>query len=107
MDKTLYSLILVAVMAIVTYIIRVTPFVFFRKKIKSRFIKSFLYYVPYAVLIAMTFPTVFSVTGNAITSIVGTVVAIVSALNKKTMMVVVALLAVIAVLLSEGILYII
>ena len=40
----------IAVMAVVTYLIRALPFAFFRKKIKSQFIKSFLYYVPYAVL---------------------------------------------------------
>lgn len=104
MDKNLYSLLLVFVMALVTYLIRVAPFVFFRKKIKSRFIRSFLYYVPYAVLVAMTFPTVFSVTGNYVTSIAGTAVAIIASLNKKTMMVVVALLAVVAVLVAEGVL---
>ena len=107
MNKTLYALLLVLTMAVVTYLIRVAPFIFFRKKIKSRFIKSFLYYVPYTVLVAMTFPAVFSITGNYITSIVGTVVAVIASLNKKSMMVVVALLAVVAVLVTEGILTII
>ena len=101
---TVYMLVLVGAMALVTYTIRVIPFVFFRGKIKSKFIRSFLYYVPYSVLIAMTFPTVFTVTGDLITSIVGTVIAIIASMNKKAMMVVVALLAVIAVILAEGIL---
>ena len=69
----------IAVMAIVTYLIRALPFAFFRKKIKSKFIKSFLYYVPYAVLSAMTIPAIFYSTGNIYTSIAGTVAALVLA----------------------------
>ena len=46
----------IAVMALVTYLIRMLPLVIFRKKIENRFIRSFLYYIPYAVLAAMTFP---------------------------------------------------
>ena len=69
----------IAVMAIVTYLIRALPFAFFRKKIKSKFIKSFLYYVPYAVLSAMTIPALFYSTGNIYTSIAGTVAALVLA----------------------------
>ena len=103
MDKTLYSLIMVLVMSIITYLIRVSPFIFFKRKIKSRFIRSFLYYVPYAVLIAMTFPSIFYVTGNFVSSAVGTIVAILASLSKKSIMVVVAVLAVIAVLATEGI----
>lgn len=48
------------VMALVTYVIRMIPMAFFSKPIHSRFFKSFLFYVPYAVLSAMTFPSVFS-----------------------------------------------
>lgn len=69
----------VAVMAGVTYLIRMIPFTFFRKKIKSRFVRSFLYYVPYAVLSAMTFPAVFYATGNVYTALAGTAVALVLA----------------------------
>ena len=53
-------LIYIAVMAIVTYLVRMLPLVFMKKKIENRFIKSFLYYVPYAVLAAMTFPAILS-----------------------------------------------
>ena len=49
---------LMAVMAIVTYIIRALPITLFRKEIKSKWLKSFLYYIPYAVLGAMTFPAI-------------------------------------------------
>ena len=67
------------VMAGVTYLIRMIPFAFFRKKIKSNFFRSFLYYIPYAVLSAMTIPAIFYSTGSVITSVAGTVVAVVLA----------------------------
>lgn len=51
------------VMAVVTYLIRMLPLTFFRREIKSIFIRSFLYYVPYAVLTAMTIPDVLYATG--------------------------------------------
>ncbi len=69
----------IAVMAITTYLIRVIPFVAVRGKIKSRFIKSVLYYIPYAVLSAMTFPAIFFATGDVVSSTVGTVIALVMA----------------------------
>lgn len=69
----------IAVMALVTYFIRMIPFTFFRKKIKSRFVKSLLYYVPYAVLSAMTIPAIFYSTGDMVTAIAGTVVAVILA----------------------------
>ena len=46
------------VMAVVTYLVRLLPLLFAKKKIEHRFVRSFLYYVPYAVLAAMTFPTI-------------------------------------------------
>jgi len=63
------------IMAGVTYLIRVLPFVIFKGKITNTFIKSFLYYVPYAVLGAMTFPAILFSTGNYISSIAGLIVA--------------------------------
>lgn len=69
----------IAVMAGVTYLIRMVPFTAFRKQIQSRFFRSFLYYVPYAVLSAMTIPAIFYATGNLTTAVVGTVVAVVLA----------------------------
>ena len=69
----------IAVMAGVTYLIRAIPFAAFRKEIKSRFVRSFLYYVPYAVLSAMTVPAIFYATGSMTTAAVGTVVAVVLA----------------------------
>ena len=56
-----------------TYLIRAIPFAALRKKINNRFIKSFLYYIPYAVLSAMTLPAAFYATGNVISGAVGLV----------------------------------
>lgn len=72
-------IIYIAVMAGVTYLIRMIPFTFFRREIKSRFFRSFLYYIPYAVLSAMTIPAIFYCTGNVITAAAGTVVAVILA----------------------------
>ncbi len=69
----------IAVMAGVTYLVRMIPFTVFRKKIKSQFFRSFLHYIPYAVLSAMTIPAIFYSTGDMVTSVVGTVVAVVLA----------------------------
>jgi len=81
--KTSYILLYIAVMAIVTYLIRVIPMVVFRKKIQSRFIQSFLYYVPYTVLAAMTFPAVFHSTASVVSSVGGCVVAVLLAYFEK------------------------
>lgn len=69
----------IAVMAGVTYLIRVIPFAFFRKQITSKFLNSLLYYIPYAVLSSMTFPAIFYSTGNTITASIGTAIALVLA----------------------------
>lgn len=69
----------IAVMAVTTYLIRVIPFVAVRGKIRSRFLNSVLYYIPFAVLSAMTFPAIFYATGDIVSSAVGTVIALVTA----------------------------
>ena len=86
--STLYIIGGIAIMALMTYIIRVAPMVFFRKKIENVRIKSFLYYVPYTVLAAMTFPAIFSSTTSQIGAIAGCFVAIVLAYKKKGLLVV-------------------
>ncbi|MCR5718656.1 MAG: AzlD domain-containing protein [Oscillospiraceae bacterium] len=78
----------IAVMAGVTYCIRVTPFAFFRKKITSKFLRSLLYYIPYAVLSAMTFPAIFYSTGNVLTSLIGTAAALLLAFLELPLIVV-------------------
>ena len=69
----------IAVMAGVTYLIRMLPFTLFRRKIRSRFFRSVLYYIPYAVLSAMTIPAIFYSTGDMATAAVGAAVAVVLA----------------------------
>ncbi len=67
MMTNIYFYILVA--AVVSTIIRVLPVTIFRKPIKSRFIKSFLYYVPYVTLAVMTFPAIIDATQSKISGI--------------------------------------
>ena len=81
-------IIYIAVMAGVTYLIRMIPFTLFRKKIKSPFFRSFLYYIPYAVLSAMTIPAIYYSAGNITTSVIGTVVAVALAYFKLPLIVV-------------------
>lgn len=52
----------IAVMALVSYTIRILPLTLIRKPIKNRFIQSFLYYVPYVTLAVMTFPAIVNAT---------------------------------------------
>lgn len=93
-------LIAVFLMAIVTYIIRFAPIAVFRRKIKSRFLKSFLFYIPFAVLGAMTFPSILFSTSNIYFSIIGTAVAIILAYYEKGLLTV-AVSAVLVVYLCE------
>lgn len=81
-------IIYIAVMAGVTYFIRMIPFTLFRQKIKSPFFKSFLYYIPYTVLSAMTIPAIFYSTGDMKTSLVGTIVAVILAYFRLPLIVV-------------------
>lgn len=82
---------MVLTMAGVTYLIRVIPLAFFRKKIKSRYVKSFMFYIPYAVLSAMAFPAILYSTGNFYTALAGTAAAIIASLTKRSLIVVAAL----------------
>ena len=75
-----------AVMAGVTYLIRMIPFTLFRKEIKSAFFRSFLAYVPYAVLGAMTFPSIFFATASLPSAIAGTAVALILAFFKRSLL---------------------
>ena len=74
------------IMAGVTYLIRVLPFVIFKGKITNRFVKSFLFYVPYAVLGAMTFPAILFSTGNYIASVAGLITACIMAFREKSLL---------------------
>ena len=77
-----------AVMAGVTYLIRMIPFTLFRQKIQSPFFRSLLHYIPYAVLSAKTIPAIFTSTGSLPTSLAGTIVAVVLAYLGKPLIVV-------------------
>ena len=92
-----------AVMAVVTYLIRMLPLTVFRRDIRSRFARSFLRYIPYAVLGAMTFPDVFYSTGDMRTAAVGVAVAVLLAWRRKSL-VTVALAACCAVAAAQAIL---
>lgn len=73
-ENTLYLITSIAVMAIVTYMIRMLPLAVFRKKIKSQLALNFLHYVPFAVLSAMTIPAVFTSCGDSTAAMISSVV---------------------------------
>lgn len=78
-----YIIIGIIVMALTTYVIRMLPMAIFRKKITNIRVRSFLYYVPYAVLAAMTFPAIFSSTGTTVSAVAGCVAAVLLAYFKR------------------------
>lgn len=90
-------------MALTTYLIRVLPLTIFRKPIRSRFLKSFLHYVPYCCLAAMTFPAILTGTQSPISGAAALIVAVILACRGKSL-IVVALSSSAAVLLTEQIL---
>ena len=92
----------ILVVAVVTYLIRVLPLTLIRREIKNRFLRSFLYYVPYVTLAAMTFPAILSATASVISAGVGFVVALIAAYKEKSLLTV-ALLACGAVFIVERI----
>ena len=78
----------ILVMALVTYLIRALPLTLIRNKIENRFIRSFLYYVPYATLAAMTFPAILYSTGDMAASAAGFAAALILAFRRKSLIVV-------------------
>ncbi len=101
MSHNVYIYILV--MAGVTYLIRMLPITLIKKEITSPFVKSFLYYVPYACLAAMTFPAILTSTSSVISAAAGFAVALFAAYREKSL-VTVALQACCAVFIVERIL---
>lgn len=98
MNHNIYIYILI--MAVVTYLIRLLPLTLIRKEIKSTYIKSFLYYVPYVTLAAMTFPAILSATANIWSAAVGFIVALILAYRGKSL-IQVSLLACVSVFIIE------
>ena len=90
-------------MALTTYLIRLLPMTLFRKPIRSRFLRSFLHYVPYACLTAMTFPAILGSTASLISGAAALVVAVALALRGKSL-ILVAVSSSAAVLIVEGLL---
>ncbi len=83
-------LIYLLAMAGITYLIRMLPLVLVKKKIKNKYILSFLYYIPYAVLTVMTIPAIFYSTSYMISALVGFVIALLLAYMKKSLVTVAA-----------------
>lgn len=93
----------ILVMAGVTYLVRMLPLVLFKKEITNHYVKSFLYYVPYACLAAMTFPAILTATaGGVISGMVGLLVALFVAYREKSLLTV-AMFACAAVFIAERI----
>lgn len=74
----------------VTYLIRMLPLVLVKKKIQNRFLLSFLYYIPYAVLSVMTIPAIFYATEHTLTAVAGFAVALLLAYRQKSLVTVAA-----------------
>lgn len=96
----MYILLSIGIMALVTYLIRVLPLTLFRKKVQSCYIRSFLYYVPYAVLGGMTFPHILYSTENTLYAAIGTGVALILGYFERGLTTV-ALISVLAVYLCH------
>ena len=84
------------VMASVTYLLRVVPLLFFRKQIKSKYLYNLFYYLPYAVLAAMTFPYILYSTEYALASVAGTIVALIAAYRGKKLLYVACVACIVA-----------
>ncbi|MBQ2774808.1 MAG: AzlD domain-containing protein [Clostridia bacterium] len=100
MNNTMSFVAGLLVAAGVTYLVRMVPLVLVKKKIENKFIKSFLYYVPYAVLGVMTIPAIFYSTSCFASAAVGFVVAVILAYFERGLLTVAAASCV-AVLITE------
>ena len=92
----------VLVMAGVTWLIRVIPLVLIRKEINNKFIKSFLYYVPYAALASMTFPAILFSTTEVIAAAAGMLVAFIMAFKEKSLLFVAAFACLTVFIVEQG-----
>ena len=78
----------VLVMAVTTYLIRALPLTLLKKPIRSRFLRSFLHYVPTACLTAMPFPAILTATDHVISGAAGLIVGVILAFKNKSLIVV-------------------
>ncbi len=74
------------VMAGITYLVRMIPLVLIKKKIKNKFLLSFLYYIPYTVLSVMTIPAIFGATSNIYSAVAGFFAAVIPAYFGKSLL---------------------
>ena len=96
----MHPLMAILLMAFVTFLVRALPMLLINKPIESVFIKSVLHYIPYAILASMTVPYIFYATGNLLSALIGTTVAILLAwLNKS--LITVSMVAVLAAYIAE------
>lgn len=93
-------LLYVLVMAGVTYLIRMLPLTLIRRKIENRFVVSFMYYMPFAVLSAMVIPDIFYCSDMVLSAVIGLAVAVTLALFEKKLLTV-AVFACAAVFITE------
>lgn len=94
------NIIPILLMALITYIIRVTPMVLFRSRIKSPFIKAFLHYIPYCILTAMIVPSIFLSTNMIYSAMGGFIVALILSWFEKSL-ITVSMSAVVAAYIIE------
>ena len=98
MDKQFF--IYLMIMSVITYAIRAIPLVFINKKITNPTIQSFLDYIPYTVLAAMTFPDIFYSTGHLLSGVIATII-ILYASYKELSLIQVACIGCIVVIIIE------
>ena len=84
----MYSVICMIIMSLTTYILRVFPLMVFKKPIENRFIRSFLFYVPYAIIASITFPFIFNFVDNIYLSLIGVSATIILSLIKPNLFIV-------------------
>lgn len=100
---TSYVFTRILIMAGVTYLIRVLPMLMIKTKLENKFLKSFLYYIPYAVLAAMVIPDIFTSTASIWSALVGLIIAVILSLFKRSLLTV-ALASCISVYICEWVL---
>lgn len=98
MNKSIYIYILV--MAIVSYIIRVLPLTVIRKPITNKFVKSFLFYIPYVTLTVMTFPAIIYATDSTFAGIAALAVGILLAVFTRNLFIVASGCCIVVLILS-------
>ncbi|MBQ9070079.1 MAG: AzlD domain-containing protein [Clostridia bacterium] len=90
MFKTPNFFIYLAVMVLITYLLRLLPMLIFKKKIRNKFIRSVLYYVPYSVLTVMAIPAMFFATSHVATGVVAVIAAVALAYSGRSLIMVAA-----------------